>query len=144
MNTKYMTIIGAIGGVIVSAFGGWDYYMQLLVISMCVDYISGVLVAAVWHRSTKSKDGSLESRAGFKGLIRKGMIILTILIAHYMDLTIGSQYIRNALVIGFSANEILSVLENLGLMGVEYPEVMRQAIETLKKQGTGSDMPEGR
>ena len=138
MNAKYMTIIGAIGGVIVSAIGGWDYYMQLLVISMCVDYISGVLVAAVWHRASKSKDGSLESRAGFKGLIRKGMILLTVLVAHYMDLTIGSQYIRNALVIGFSANEILSILENIGLMGVEYPDVMKQAIEALKKKDTGS------
>ena len=61
-----------------------------------------------------------------------------------MDLTIGTQYIRNSLVIGFSANEILSILENVGLMGVEYPDVMKQAIEALKKQGTGSDMPEGR
>mgnify|MGYP004507471367 FL=1 len=140
MNTKYITMIGAIGGILVSAFGGWDYYMQLLVISMCVDYISGVLVAAVWHRSSKSKDGSLESRAGFKGLIRKGMILLTVLVAHYMDLTIGSQYIRNALVIGFSANEILSILENVGLMGVEYPEVMKQAIEALKKKDMHADV----
>ena len=65
MNTKYMTIIGAIGGVIVSAFGGWDYYMQLLVISMCVDYISGVLVAAVWHRSSK---GNYHSHGPYRPL----------------------------------------------------------------------------
>ena len=140
MSTKYMTMIGAIGGILVSAFGGWDYYMQLLVISMCVAYISGVLVAAVWHRSTKSKDGSLESRAGFKGLIRKGMIILVVLVAHYMDLTIGTQYIRTCLVIGCSAIEILSILENVGLMGVEYPDFMKQAIEALKKKDMHADV----
>lgn len=108
--------------------------MQLLIISMCVDYISGVLVAAIWHKSSKSKDGSLESRAGFKGLVRKGMILALVLVAHYMDMAVHTQYIRDALVIGFSANEILSILENFGLMGIEYPEVMKQAIEVLKKQ----------
>ena len=68
------------------------------------------------------------------------MIILVVLVAHYMDLTIGTQYIRNSLVIGFSANEILSILENVGLMGVEYPDVMKQAIEALKKKDMHADV----
>lgn len=113
--------------------------MQLLVIAMAVDYVSGVMVAGVWHKSTKSESGKLESRAGFKGLCRKGMILGLVLVAHYMDLAIGTQYIRDAIVIGFAANEIFSILENLGLMGIEYPPVIKNALEALKGKTKGAD-----
>lgn len=139
MSVKYTAVIGAVGGAVAALFGGWDYAMQLLVIAMAVDYISGVMVAGVWHKSTKSESGKLESRAGFKGLCRKGMIIGLVLIAHYMDLAIGTQYIRDAIVIGFAANEIFSILENLGLMGIEYPPVIRNALEALKGKTKGAD-----
>lgn len=135
MSVKYTAIIGAVGGAVTALLGGWDYAMQLLVIAMAVDYVSGIMVAGLWHKSTKSESGRLESRAGFKGLCRKGMIIGLVLIAHYMDLAIGTQYIRDAIVIGFAANEIFSILENLGLMGVEYPPVIKNALEALKGKG---------
>lgn len=134
MKVQYMAVISILGGAATSLFGGWDYAMQLLVISMIVDYISGVMLAAIWHKSSKSKDGALESGAGFKGLVRKAMILAMVLIAHHMDLAINTNYIRDALVIGFSANEILSILENVGLMGIEYPKVINNAIEILKKK----------
>lgn len=134
MSTKYVATIGAIGGVVTTLLGGWDYAMQLLVIAMVVDYVSGVIVAGVWHKSTKSESGKLESRAGFKGLCRKGMIIGLVLVAHYMDLAIGTQYIRDAIVIGFAVNEVFSILENLGLMGVEYPPMIKNALEALKNK----------
>lgn len=139
MSVKYTAIIGAVGGAVTALLGGWDYAMQLLVIAMAVDYVSGIMVAGLWHKSTKSESGRLESRAGFKGLCRKGMIIGLVLIAHYMDLAIGTQYIRDAIVIGFAANEIFSILENLGLMGIEYPPVIRNALEALKGKTKGAD-----
>ena len=132
MKEKICTIIGVAGGAGVAALGGWDTSMQLLVIAMIVDYMTGVAVAAVWHKSAKSESGALESRAGFKGLIRKGCIIALVLIAHYMDLAIGTQYIRDALVIGFAANEIISVLENLSLMGIQYPEIIKRALDIMQ------------
>lgn len=135
MSAKYTAIIGAVGGFVTALLGGWDYAMQLLVIAMAVDYISGVMVAGVWHKSSKSESGKLESRAGFKGLCRKGMILGLVLVAHYMDLAIGTQYVRDAIVIGFSANEIFSILENLGLMGVDYPPMIKNALEALKNKG---------
>lgn len=131
MKNQICTVIGAVGGVVVSAIGGWDASMQLLVLAMVIDYITGILVAGVWHKSAKSANGALESRAGFKGLIRKGCIIAMVLIAHYMDMAIGVQYIRDALVIGFAANEIISILENLSLMGVQYPEVLKKALDIM-------------
>ena len=132
MKTQICTVIGAVGGVVVSAIGGWDASMQLLVLTMVIDYITGILVAGVWHKSAKSANGALESRAGFKGLIRKGCILAMVLIAHYMDMAIGTQYIRDALVIGFAANEIISILENLSLMGVQYPEVLKKALDIMQ------------
>ena len=131
MKNQICTMIGIIGGAAAAALGGWDTSMQLLVIAMIVDYMTGVAVAAVWHKSAKSESGALESRAGFKGLIRKGCIIALVLVAHYMDLAIGTQYIRDALVIGFAANEIISILENLSLMGVSYPEVIKKALDVM-------------
>ena len=139
MSVKVSATIGVVGAAITSLLGGWDYGMQLLVIAMAVDYISGVMVAGVWHKSNKTKSGKLESRAGFKGLCRKGMILGLVLVAHYMDLAIGTQYIRDAIVIGFAANEIFSILENLGLMGVQYPAVIKNALEVLR--GKGEEKP---
>lgn len=138
MKDKICTIIGVVGSAVATALGGWDTSMQLLVIAMVIDYITGILVAAVWHKSAKSESGALESRAGFKGLIRKGCIIALVLVAHYMDLAIGTQYIRDALVIGFAANEIISVLENLSLMGIQYPEILKKALDIMqdKSQAT--------
>lgn len=135
MSYKVCATIGMIGAAVTSLLGGWDYGMQLLVIAMAVDYISGVMVAGVWHKSTKTESGKLESRAGFKGLCRKGMILGLVLVAHYMDLAIGTQYIRDAIVIGFAVNEIFSILENLGLMGIEYPAAIKNALEVLRKKG---------
>lgn len=138
MSWKFSVSIGAIGAVVTTLLGGWNAAMQLLVVSMVVDYISGVMVAGVWHKSEKSESGRLESRAGFKGLCRKGMIIGLVLVAHYMDLAIGTQYIRDAIVIGFAANEIFSILENLGLMGIEYPPTIKNALEALKGKAKGA------
>ena len=132
MKTQICTVIGAVGGVVTAAIGGWDASMQLLVLAMVIDYITGILVAGVWHKSAKSANGALESRAGFKGLIRKGCILAMVLIAHYMDMAIGTQYIRDALVIGFAANEIISILENLSLMGIQYPEIIKRALDIMQ------------
>lgn len=132
MKTQICTVIGAVGGVVTAAIGGWDASMQLLVLAMVIDYLTGILVAGVWHKSAKSSNGALESRAGFKGLIRKGCILAMVLIAHYMDMAIGTQYIRDALVIGFAANEIISILENLSLMGVQYPQIIQKALDIMQ------------
>ena len=78
MKDYFCMAIGAIGGVIAGLFGGWDAAMQTLVIFMAVDYITGLIVAGVFHASPKTKTGTLESRAGWKGLIRKGETLLIV------------------------------------------------------------------
>ena len=106
---------------------------------MGVDYLSGVILAGVFHASPKSEDGTLESYAGWKGLVRKGMTLLIVLIGARLDLLIGVNYIRDAMVIAFCVNELLSIIENMGLMGVPMPEILTNAIEMLKSKSEKSD-----
>jgi len=124
-----------IGSFVANALGGWDASMQVLVALMVADYITGVLVAAVWQRSNKSATGALDSKAGFKGLLKKGVILLLVWIGVLLDTATGANYIRTAVVLFFIGNEGISLLENLGLMGVPYPAFLRKALEALHDQG---------
>ncbi len=131
MKNTICTTIGATGGAVAALFGGWDTGLVTLVIFMCIDYVSGLVVAGVFHNSKKTKTGALESKAGWKGLCRKGMSLLFVLIAYRLDLVIGSNYIRDAVIIGFIANEAISIVENAGLMGIPLPAVISKAIDIL-------------
>ncbi|MEE0077884.1 holin family protein [Coprococcus sp. RTP21281st1_F1_RTP21281_210402] len=144
MKNAICTTAGAIGGVIASLFGGWDAGLATLVMFMAIDYVSGLVVAGVFHNSKKTSSGALESKAGWKGLCRKGMSLLFVLIAYRLDLAIGSNYIRDAVIIGFIVNETISIVENAGLMGVPLPEVINKAIDILtsKSEEKGGDQNE--
>ncbi len=134
MKYGICTAIGAVGGLIAGLFGGWDEGLITLVIFMAIDYVSGLLVAGVFRRSPKTETGALESRAGWKGLCRKCMTLLGVLVACRLDLMIGTNYIRDAVVIGFVVNETISIIENAGLMGVQFPAPIQKAIEILSKE----------
>ncbi len=134
MKNIFNTIIGILGGLVASLFGGWDAAIVTLIIFMAVDYITGLLVAGVFHASPKSENGALESRAGWKGLCRKGVTLLIVLVATRLDMAVGTTYIRDAVVIAFVANEALSIIENAGLMGVPIPGIVKRMIDVLKKE----------
>ncbi len=123
---------GALGSCIAWLFGGWTMALTTLLIFMLIDYITGVIVAGVFHRSGKSKTGSLSSIAGIKGLAKKGMILLFVLVAYRLDLQLSTTYIKDAVCIAFMANELLSIIENAGLMGVPIPGAIVKAVEVLK------------
>lgn len=133
MKEGICTGIGVVGGAIAAAFGGWDEALVTLIIFMVIDYLSGLVVAGVFHNSKKTETGTLESRAGWKGLCRKCVTLLFVLIAYRLDLAIGVDYIRNAVTIGFMANELISIVENTGLMGIPLPTVIQSAIDILTK-----------
>ena len=92
----------------------------------------------IFHNSRKTENGALESRAGWKGLCRKGVTLLFVLIAYRLDLALGVNYIRNAVIIGFMANELISITENAGLMGIPLPTVIQNAIEVLTRKASVS------
>lgn len=137
MKNGICTIVGVVGSFIVSLFGGWDTALVTLMIFMAVDYITGLVVAGVFHKSPKTDGGTLESRAGWKGLCRKGMTLLVVLVACRLDLIMGSNFIRDATIIAFIASETISIIENAGLMGAPIPGVLVKAIEVLKQKADG-------
>lgn len=134
MKASILTATGVAGSLITGAFGGWDKGLITLVIFMAIDYVTGLMVAGVFKKSKKSENGALESRVGFKGLCKKCMVLLFILIAHRLDLMLGANYIRDAVIIAFIANETVSVVENAGLMGVPIPAIITKAIDVLNKK----------
>ncbi len=112
---------GLAGGALAQFFGGWDGSMATLMIFMLIDYVTGLIVAGVFHASPKSESGALESRAGLKGLIRKGYTLLFVLIGARLDLTLGTSFVRDGIIVGFLLNELISIVENAGLMGIPLP-----------------------
>ena len=127
--------LAVFGSFAANALGGWDASLQVLIALMVADYLTGVLVAAVWHKSSKSSSGTLNSVAGFKGILKKCMILMLVWIGVLLDQALGSSYARTAVVLFFVGNEGISLLENLGLMGVPYPTFLKKALEALHDQG---------
>lgn len=134
LKTFVIAAIGSIGGGIAQLFGGWGEDLQTLLIFMGVDYLLGLLIAAVWKKSGKSESGALNSWSAWKGLMRKGASLLVVLVAYRLDLLLGLDYIRTAVIIAFCADELISIVENLGIMGVPLPKVIKKAIDVLKEK----------
>lgn len=137
MKDILCTVCGIIGAAIANMFGGWTAGMTTLMIFMACDYITGLLLAGVFHKSKKSETGALTSTACWQGLVKKGIILVIVLIGCRLDILIGTNYLRDACIIAFCVSEALSILENAGMMGVPIPKSIVTAIEVLKKDGEG-------
>jgi len=127
-------MISLIGAAITTLFGGWSTGLKTLIIFMVIDYLTGMIVAAVFKKSPKSEGGALSSKVGWKGLSKKAMTLLFVLIAYRLDILIGTNYIRDAVVIGYCVNEVLSITENALIMGVPLPKVIKNAIDILSEK----------
>ena len=135
MKEFYCTLVGILGGFIAYLFGGWNAALSALVIFMTIDFISGLVVAGVFKKSSKTKNGALESKAGFKGICKKVMMLLLVAIGYRLDLLIDTTYIKDSVCIAFIANELISIIENAGIMGIPIPKVITNAIDVLKGKG---------
>lgn len=134
MKQSICTFAGVVGSLAAAAFGGWDTALMALVICMGVDYISGTMVALVFHKSSKTESGSYNSAYGLKGLCKKCLMLLFVLVAVQADRLLGADYVRDAVCIGFCSNEVLSIVENLGLAGVPMPQAVVKALEQLQNK----------
>jgi len=134
-----LTILGMIGSFFADLFGGWDTALQTLLIFMAVDFAMGWIVAGVFKKSKKSENGALNSYASWKGLCKKGVTLLVVLIATRLDMLLGSAFIRTAAIISYILNETLSITENAGLMGIYIPPVIAKAIDVLRSKEAGAE-----
>ena len=114
-----------------AVLGGWDIGLQTLVLFMGIDYITGLIVAAVFRKSKKSTGGGLSSKCSFQGLARKVMQLLFVLIAYRLDTLIGTDFVRSAVLIAFISNELISISENAALMGLPLPDKIHKAIDVI-------------
>lgn len=130
MKESICTGLGIVGSLIAALFGGWDSALITLLIFMGVDYLTGLIVAA----AGKSPKGKLSSKVGWKGLAKKCIILLLVLVAARLDVILGTSYVRAGVCIAFMCNEVISILENAGLMGVPLPDVLKNAIDLLQKK----------
>lgn len=138
MKDVILAALAAVGSAIAGALGGWDAALSTLLILMAIDYVTGVLVAAVWHKSAKTDSGGVSSAAGFKGLLRKMVILLVVWLGAEMDKVLGIDYVRTAVCLFYIANEGLSVLENTAIMGVPYPSFVKNMLDALRKKADES------
>jgi len=137
----WASVVGAAGGVVTTILGTWTLAITIMLICMAADIITGITVAIAFGASPKTESGGYNSREVRKGLMRKGGMCLVVLIAHFVDLLIGTQYIRDAVVVFTVFNEIMSILENVALMGVPIPRILLKGLDVLHKE-TGEEEPE--
>ncbi|AVG12976.1 phage holin family protein [Paenibacillus larvae] len=109
--------------------------LQVLLVLVVVDYATGLMAAGT--------QGKLESNVGLKGIARKVFIFFIVAVAHQIDLILGNQHmIRDATLFFYVANELLSIIENGGRLGVPLSNVIKQAVGVLKGKSEGGNKNE--
>ena len=138
--------LAAMGGVMVGWWGGWSAGSKVLVMLMVVDYITGLACALTGH-STKTESGHFWSQVAVAGILKKVFTMAVILMAALLDQVLsggqgaenGATMFRSAAEFFYIATEGLSIVENVGLMGVPVPKPVRQALEVLRDKGDKED-----
>lgn len=130
MNNIFNSVVAVIATFFTYLFGGWDAAIGVLIVLMVLDYITGVLNGYL----TKT----LNSEVGFKGLLKKFLILVVMIIAVMLDrlMNTGDWIFRTLVCYFYIANEGISLLENISLMGVPIPDKIKDALEQLNKEGT--------
>lgn len=136
-NVKNITlaVLSAIGGLAAHALGGWDMLIKCLLVFIVTDYITGLTVAFVFHRSKKTPGGGASSEVCFRGIVKKICILVLVGISVCMDNILGTGYIRFVTIMFFIGNEGLSILENMQAMGVPFPRFVKEALEQMRDKG---------
>ena len=127
------SIGGVIGSLIAGLFGGWDIGISVLCIFIVFDLITGLTSAALC-KSKKSESGGINSKVIWIGIMKKILELMMVVIGHQLDLLIGANYIRDAVVIAYIITETISIIENAGLIGLPVPAVITKVIDVLKNK----------
>lgn len=138
----------ALAGAIASFFTGLPPIVWVLLAVMTIDYITGIL-CALMNKSTKTENGGLSSSAAFRGLIKKGIILLIVLLAALLDRVISMsagitfEAVAGATCLWFIASEGMSIVENAANMGIPIPAVLRRVLEIMKEKGNNGEQSAG-
>lgn len=125
---------GIVGSFISFLVGSWTGLTMTLLLFMIIDYITGFIVGAYFNNSPKTENGGLSSKVGFKGLCKKMFILIFLFIGYRLDLTIGVNYIKDAICYAFIVNELISIIENGHYMGIDPPPIISKAIDIIQSK----------
>lgn len=133
MEKYFNAIVTVLATFFTYIFGSWDLALQVLIVFMVLDYGTGVLYAFL--------NNQLNSEVGFKGLVKKLMILVVLIIGVMLDRMLGNgTWVFRTLVCYFYiANEGISLLENVGNIGIPIPNKIRNALEQLNKDDEESE-----
>lgn len=123
-----VTLICSIIGIDTAAF-------KFLLFLITVDYMAGMIVAGVYHKSKKTKSGKISSAAGFKGGLKKASELLVVYLGVRLEQLTHIEYTQDMIIAFYIGIESISILENLGIMGVRYPKALKRALDALCEEG---------
>ena len=135
MKLKYIIelIISTLGTMFINIIGKPTDELMILLMLMIIDLITGTLVSAVWHKSSKTKSGKLSSRVMFKGIVKKILTLVIVVIAYQLDILLGINVIRYIVIITLIIEEILSIIETITLTGLKVPAIITKALDVLER-----------
>jgi toxin secretion/phage lysis holin len=123
---KWMVAVG--GSLSSYLFGGWSALLDILLFFVVIDYITGIIAAGI--------HGELKSTVGLIGITKKIFIFIMVAVAYKIDTILGDvHFLRDTVIFFYLANELISIIENGGRLGVPIPPVMRKAVEILRGKG---------
>ena len=144
MWKKVIEFLSAVGGAIASFFTTMPPLVYILIGVMSIDYVTGLICGAM-GKSRKTETGYLASHEAWKGLLKKGVILLVVLLANLLDIAVSKsagitvEAVMGATCLWFIASEGLSILENVASMGVPVPRILTNLLEIMRQKG---DAPE--
>lgn len=127
-------IISAFGTMLINIIGKPTDELMILLLFMIIDLITGTLVSAIWHKSSKTKSGKLSSRAMFKGIVKKLLTLVVVVIAYQLDILLNIDMIRYIVIITLIIEEILSIIETITLTGFKVPTIISKSLDILERR----------
>ena len=137
---KITELLAAIGGAIASFFCGLPPIMWVLIAVMTIDYLTGI-ICGLMGKSPNTETGGISSKTAFRGLLKKSLILLVVLLAALLDKAVSMgtgaafEAVAGATCLWFIASEGFSIMENVASMGVPIPGILKQALEIMRKKG---------
>ena len=126
-------VIGALTTGILKVIGEPTQDLKILLLLMVIDLIVGFTVSAVWHKSSKTKIGKVSSKVMFKGIVKKILTLVLVVVAYQIDILLGYNVIRHITIIAFIVQEIISIIENIAITGIKTPDIITKALDVLER-----------
>ena len=126
-------VIGALTTGLLKVIGEPTQDLKILLFLMVIDLIVGFTVSALWHKSSKTKSGKVSSKVMFKGIVKKILTLVLVVVAYQIDILLGYNVIRHVAIIAFIVQEIISIIENIAITGIKSPGIITKALDVLER-----------